>query len=124
MPDAEQFRQALAGFLSEAERDGRHEVEVSAGQLHRALGGYPGVNHRIPICCSVMRTSMREGDSIVRSPASGIGAALTVRFVLPRAIYSSKSTTDLPETPCDEFAGHDTPCGSKMVKGEHSGRDE
>jgi 5-methylcytosine-specific restriction protein A len=57
---------------------------VSAAQLHRALGGYPGVNHRIPICCSVMRTSMREGDSIVISPDRGIGPSLTVRFVLPR----------------------------------------
>lgn len=85
MPDAEDFRQALAGFLAEAERDGRTQVEVSAAQLHRALGGFPGVNHRIPICCSVMRTSMREGDSIVISPAAGIGPALTVRFVLPRA---------------------------------------
>ena len=85
MPDAEDFRQALAGFLAEAERDGRTQVEVSAAQLHRALGGFPGVNHRIPICCSVMRTSVRDGDSIVISPAAGIGPALTVRFVLPRA---------------------------------------
>jgi 5-methylcytosine-specific restriction protein A len=84
MPDAEDFRQALAGFLAEAESDGRTQVEVSAAQLHRALGGYPGVNHRIPICCSVMRTSMREGDSIVISPDRGIGPSLTVRFVLPR----------------------------------------
>ena len=32
-----------------------------------------------------MRTGMREGDSIVISPAAGIGPAFTVRFVLPRA---------------------------------------
>jgi 5-methylcytosine-specific restriction protein A len=85
MPDAEDFRQALAGFLAEAERDGRSQVEVSAAQLHRALGGYPGRDHRIPICCSVMRVSMREGDSILTSPAAGIGPAFTVRFLLPRA---------------------------------------
>jgi hypothetical protein len=84
MPDAEDFRQALAGFLAEAERDGRSQVEVSAAQLHRALGGYPGRSHRIPICCSVMRTSMREGDSIITSPVAGIGPAFTVRFLLPR----------------------------------------
>ena len=92
MPDAEDFRQALAGFLSEAERDGRTQVEVSAAQLHRALGGYPGVNHRIPICCSVMRTSMREGDSIVISPAAGIGPAFTVRFMLPRSRAGSAAS--------------------------------
>jgi 5-methylcytosine-specific restriction protein A len=88
MPDAEDFRQALAGFLAAAERDGRTRVEVSAAQLHRALGGYPGANHRIPICCSVMRTSMRAGDSIVISPAAGIGPAFTVRYLLPRANHS------------------------------------
>ncbi|MGA2990466.1 MAG: hypothetical protein ABSD88_08315 [Candidatus Korobacteraceae bacterium] len=83
-PLAEDFRQALLGFLFEAEKDGRSHVDVSAAQLHRALGGYPGEKHRIPICCSVMRTSMRQGDSIVQSPPSGTGPGLTIRFVLPR----------------------------------------
>jgi hypothetical protein len=32
-----------------------------------------------------MRVSMREGDSILTSPAAGIGPAFTVRFLLPRA---------------------------------------
>jgi hypothetical protein len=85
MPDAEDFQQALAGFLAEAEHDGRTQIEVSAAQLHRALGGYPGPGHRIPICCSVMRAGMREGDSIVVSTPAGVGAGFTVRFMLPRA---------------------------------------
>ena len=84
MPNAEDFQQALAGFLFEAELDGRSQVDISAAQLHRAVGGYPGENHRLPICCSVMRTSMREGDSIVTSPPAGIGPTLTIRFLLPR----------------------------------------
>jgi hypothetical protein len=84
-PQAEDFRQALLGFLYEAEKDGRAHVEVSAAQLHRALGGYPGEKHRLPICCSVMRTSMRPGDSILCAPPSGTGPDLTVRFVLPRS---------------------------------------
>jgi hypothetical protein len=85
MPDAEDFRQALLGFLFEAGQDGRSQVDVSAEQLHRALGGYPGESHRIPICCSVMRTCMRSGDSILQSPPSGSGPSLTIRFVLPRS---------------------------------------
>ena len=85
MPDAEDFQQALAGFLAEAENDGLTQIEVSAAQLHRALGGYPGPGHRIPICCSVMRAGMREGDSIVVSTPAGVGAGFTVRFMLPRA---------------------------------------
>jgi len=91
MPVAEDFRQALAGFLAEAERDGRAEVEVSAAQLHRALGGYPGRHHRIPICCSVMRAGMRAGDSIVTSPVAGIGPEFSVRFLLPRGLSRQRS---------------------------------
>ena len=83
MPDAEDFRQALAGFLSEAERDGRTRVEVSAAQLHRALGGYPGRDHRIPICCSVMRAGMREGDSIVVSTPCRRGSRVHCPFYAP-----------------------------------------
>ena len=85
MPQAEDFRQALLGFLFEASRDGRPHVDVSAAQLHRALGGYPGARHQMPICCSVMRASMRPGDYILHAPPRGSGPSLTIRFFLSRA---------------------------------------
>ncbi len=84
MLKAEDFRQALLGFLFEAANDGRSHVDVSAEQLHRALGGYPGTGHHMPICCSVMRASMRTGDTILHSPPGGSGPSLTIRFVVSR----------------------------------------
>jgi 5-methylcytosine-specific restriction protein A len=59
---------------------------MSAGDLHRRVGDYPGNDHRMPVCCGVMRDAMDEdvGDAIVSSPPSGDGASLLVRYVLPR----------------------------------------
>jgi 5-methylcytosine-specific restriction protein A len=59
-------------------------VDINAGELHRAVGGYPGRSHRMPICCAAMREEMRAGDEGVTSPASGYGASLTIRYLLPR----------------------------------------
>ena len=66
--------------------EGSSSIEVNSGALHRRVGGYPG-NHRMPICCSVMRTVMKPGDEIIASPLKGDdadGASLTIRYVLPR----------------------------------------
>jgi hypothetical protein len=86
MPTAEQFREELSSIFQEAVEEKRSTVEVSAGELHRRVGDYPGPNHRMPLCCSVMREAFnpRAGDVIVEEPPSGKGAKLTIRYVLPR----------------------------------------
>lgn len=87
MPDAEDFRQALKGYLAEATAHGRTAVDVNAGHLHRVLGGYPDpATHRMPICCSVMRAEMKleMGDRVIVQPLKGSGPSLTIRYVLPR----------------------------------------
>lgn len=86
MPTANDFRDALKGYFYEASKQSQPTVDVNAGNLHRSLGGYPGPNHRLPICCTVMRAAMDEdaGDIILSSPESGQGANLTIRYVLPR----------------------------------------
>jgi 5-methylcytosine-specific restriction protein A len=89
MPTAEDFKQALLGYLAEAAANGRTSVEVNAGHLHRVLGGYTGPqNHRLPICCSVMRAEMDPalGDEITLEPSAGMGESLTIRYVLPRPV--------------------------------------
>jgi hypothetical protein len=35
-------------------------------------------------CCEVMHGEAQEGDEIITSPAGGKGAALTIRYKLPR----------------------------------------
>jgi 5-methylcytosine-specific restriction protein A len=59
-------------------------VEITAGSLHRVVGGYPGTNHRMPICCQVMYDTMGPDDEVVTSPPSGKGASLRIRYQLPR----------------------------------------
>ena len=61
-------------------------IEINAGGLHKRLGYYPGNNHRMPNCCSVMKQCMKSDDTIVEQPSSGQGASLTIRYQLPRPL--------------------------------------
>jgi hypothetical protein len=79
-PRAEDFRAELRQLLAEAKRQSRSVLVVSAGQLHRLVGGYPGQHHRMPICCSVMRSEMRPGDAILAAPPKGQGASLEISY--------------------------------------------
>lgn len=85
MPTGLDFRQQLFSLFEVAQSPGESSVVVSAGDLHRVLGGYPRPNHRMPVCCGVMKGQMREGDAIISRPPSGLGASLTIQYVLPRA---------------------------------------
>ena len=56
-------------------------LDINAGDVHRACGGYPGTNHKMPICCHAMRKLMRDSDMILPGgPAKGNGASLTIRY--------------------------------------------
>ena len=67
-------------------KDGKSSVAVKAGDLHKQVGGYPEPkgNHRMPICCEVMRKEMGIRDEIMHSLQKGKGASLTIRYDLPR----------------------------------------
>ena len=86
MPDADDFKRELYAVFYEAFKADKAAIQLSAGDLHRRVGGYPGADHRMPVCCGVMRDAMDvdAGDLIVNSPPSGDGATLVVRYVLPR----------------------------------------
>lgn len=85
MPSADDFRAELSVRLARAGRQGRAHSEVNAGELHRALGGYPGPSHQMPACCSVMMQEFDPAkDEVVHEPASGQGASLTIRYAVPR----------------------------------------
>lgn len=85
MVSSDHFRHELAAQLKRAQSQGAHSVQINAGELHRALGGYPGPNHRMPSLCDVMRAEMKAGDTVVLSPDQGKGAGLTISYQLPRA---------------------------------------
>lgn len=69
-----EFRDCLQSLLEAAPGLGLVAVEVNAGNLHRKVGGYPGQDHRMPICCELMYKAMIPGDEIVAQPAPGKGA--------------------------------------------------
>lgn len=91
MPQAklstEEFREELKSQIARAAMSGAKFVDITSGNLHRAVGGYPGPggNHAMPSCCNAMYQAQRAGDVILSAPASGKGATLTIRYRLPRS---------------------------------------
>lgn len=69
---AQVFEAALATRLAQAQAAGRASLTVKSGDLHRDVGGYPGTNHRMPVCCQVMRAAMLAKDRIVEAPPKGM----------------------------------------------------
>jgi len=84
MPTAEDFRAELLTKFEEAQKRGAASLDVNSGELHESVGGYPGKNHRMPVCCEVMYQEYRAGDKILSQPPKGKGAGLTIKYELPR----------------------------------------
>ena len=86
MPTSEDLKTELYRMMNEALFEGKTTAEINAGDLHRRVGGCPGPNHRIPVCCVVMLAAFapEAGDVILEEPPSGQGANLTIRYVLPK----------------------------------------
>jgi hypothetical protein len=84
MPTEEVFILELNRKFIEAEKQGHSFLQLTSGELHRSVGGYPGKNHRMPVCCNAMRKVMRLDDIVVNQPPKGKGASLEIRYKLPR----------------------------------------
>ncbi len=84
MVNSDDFRRELNSIFTQAEREGLKFIDIRSGDLHNRLGDYPGPNHRMPICCSVMRSMQLVSDKILASPPKGNGANLIIRYYLPR----------------------------------------
>ena len=82
-PTKNDFLAELEHRIGVAMQEGNSSVTINAGELHRAVGGYPGPSHRMPSCVSVMRSliDIYNGD-IIDSPESGMGARFTVEYKL------------------------------------------
>jgi hypothetical protein len=86
MPTSEDFKTELYRMMNQALLGGKSTAEIDAGDLHRRVRGYPGLNHKMPMCCVVMLAAFapEPGDVILKEPPSGQGANLTIRYVLPK----------------------------------------
>jgi 5-methylcytosine-specific restriction protein A len=78
------FQEELDRAFIKAHSMGRTNININSGELHKKVGGYPGRNHRMPLCCEVMKKNMKKGDQILSQPPKGKGASLTIRYKLPR----------------------------------------
>lgn len=83
-PTSTEFRAALDALLDKADKRLTDFADVRSGDLHKAVGWYPGPDHRMPVCCGVMRAAMKTGDQVLRAPPKGNGANLIIRYSLPR----------------------------------------
>jgi 5-methylcytosine-specific restriction protein A len=84
VPNRRDFLDQIGDLIDRAEVEKREYIDINAGEVHRAVGNYPGPMNRMPVCCSVMRTLMQDGDQITTAPPKGAGASLTIRYYLPR----------------------------------------
>jgi len=84
-PTQADFQKVLNDIFRESEERGDSFVDVKAGDLHSRVGGYPGPNNRMPVCCTVMYNNMQDGDTVLSKPRGGKGASLVIRYSLPRS---------------------------------------
>lgn len=89
----EDFDRQLDAIFRDAEDRELDSVEIKAAELHRAVGSYPGPDHRMPVCCNAMRRAMAATDVIVAAPPKGNGASLTIRYDIPRPDAESEDAT-------------------------------
>jgi len=81
-PTSSDFNAELNNILASAQNNNLPYVDVRAGDLHQQVGGYPGADHRMPVCCDVMKKRVRSGDQILHKPPKGQGASLIIRYLL------------------------------------------
>lgn len=84
MPNRSDFQLKLNELFRSFEGHGLSFADIAAGDLHRLVGGYPGPDHRMPVCCDVMYGEMTDDDKVLESPPKGKGANLVIRYCLPR----------------------------------------
>lgn len=80
MPIMEVFKITLNEIFSISRTLRLSGVVIKAGYLHNLVGGYPGSNHRMPMCCQAMRQMMKDNDEVISEPPSGQGATLEILY--------------------------------------------
>ncbi len=83
-PTAKVFQAELDRRFKQALLDGKSHIDIQSGSIHREVGGYPGSDNRMPVCCGIIYKNMSPADVCLSRPPSGLGATLEVRYVLPR----------------------------------------
>ncbi|GAB4038689.1 hypothetical protein [Spirosoma jeollabukense] len=83
IPQRQDFVDAVHRMFQEATANGDKSVDVIARILHIQAGGSIG-DHRMTICCNVMKQEMKDSDKILYTSPSGLGPTLSIYYKLPR----------------------------------------
>lgn len=78
----EAFTNEVERIIDDARNKGKDYVVINSGDVHRAVGGYPGKSTRMPSCCNAMYKLMKTKDEVLDAPPSGMGASLTIKYYL------------------------------------------
>lgn len=78
----EKFMMKIKEVQERARKQGKEYVDINAGDVHRAVGGYPGDDHRMATCCGVMNRLMGLKDEVIATPLKGKGASHCIRYFL------------------------------------------
>ena len=81
-PNRQDFERCLNIILDIARSNNLSSIIIEAKQLHKIVGEYPGPNHRMPVCCSVMRATMSESNEELPNKLKKDGASLKIRYHL------------------------------------------
>ena len=83
MKKAEDFQKELDQIFDFAEKKKLDSATINAGDFHQVVGDHPGSNHRILVCCSVLRKAMISADQILVSPPKGNGQVFKFGLCFP-----------------------------------------
>ena len=106
LPTADALRQKLHEIFVHATDEGKSHIDVTAKKLHGFFDGYPGQNHRMRLCCEIMRGAKTEVDEILHphQPPSGQGPSFEIRYKLPRPVVAE--TAHPPKTSSADVPVH------------------
>ena len=87
VPNTKDFELKLSELLRNAELQKWIFIDISSGNLHQLVGGYPPTkdeNHAIPICCNVMRKMKKPNDEVLHESPSGQSTQLVIRYYISK----------------------------------------
>ncbi len=83
------FATVLKEQMEKARSSGASSLTITSKELHQLVGGYPGPNHKMFVCCTAMYNAMGKDDVIVSKPPSGKGASLKITYYLNNTVTAT-----------------------------------
>ncbi len=87
VPNTSDFELKLSELLRNAELQKWIFLDISSGNLHQLVGGYPSTkdeDHAMPSCCNVMHKMQKSNDEVLHQSHSGWSTKLVIRYKIPR----------------------------------------